>query len=140
VSIGDLADREPRGLEDGERISLGRHTLRWLDTPHLPHGMECGYVFDETTRTLLCGDLLTQPGASVPALTEDAAAIWGPSEAMRSGFPYADVRNARTLVEKLAATDPGTLACMHGSSYRGNGASLLNRLGQALGAREAERL
>jgi flavorubredoxin len=132
VSIGDLADREPRGLEDGERVPLGRRTLTWLDTPHLPHGMECGYFFDDRTRTLLCGDLLTQPGGRLPAVTDSDAAIWEPSEAMRRAFPYAELRSPRPLLEKLAATEPALLACMHGSSYRGEGAPLLRRLGEAL--------
>src|SRR5215469_10073087 len=69
VSIGDMADRAPRALDDGEQVSLGVHKLRWLATPHLPHGWECGYLMEETTRTLLCGDLFTQGGAEHDALT-----------------------------------------------------------------------
>ncbi len=122
VSIGDLADREPRGLEDGERVTLGRRSLTWLDTPHLPHGMECGYFFEDSTRTLLCGDLFAQPGGRLPPVTDSDAAIWEPSEAMRQAFAYADLRNPQPLLEKLAATEPELLACMHGSSYRGKGA------------------
>ncbi|HEY7698608.1 MAG TPA: MBL fold metallo-hydrolase [Vicinamibacteria bacterium] len=133
VSIGDLADREPRGLGDGERVSLGRHTLTWIDTPHLPHGWECGYLFDERTRTLLCGDLFTQGGNRLPAVTESDSAIWESSEAARKAFSYyADLRNPMSVIEKLAATEPEVLACMHGSSYRGKGAPLLRRLGEAL--------
>src|ERR687896_131764 len=59
VSIGDLADRAPRALADGEHLTLGQHTVRWIDAPHLPHGWECGYLSETTTRTLLCGDLFT---------------------------------------------------------------------------------
>ncbi len=133
VSISDLADRPPRTLPDGETVSLGRHQLTWLSTPHLPHGMECGYFFDEYSGTLLCGDLFTQPGNEVPALTTSDASIWGPSEAMRESFPYfADLRDPQALTEKLAATKPELLACMHGTSYQGDGASLLSRLGEAL--------
>ncbi|HWT35422.1 MAG TPA: MBL fold metallo-hydrolase, partial [Paraburkholderia sp.] len=40
VSIDDLAERPARGLEDGEAVDLGRHRLRWLATPHLPHAWE----------------------------------------------------------------------------------------------------
>lgn len=36
VSIGDLADREPRALADGEVLDVGGHRLRWIDTPHVP--------------------------------------------------------------------------------------------------------
>lgn len=132
VSIADLAERLPRGLADGEAIALGRHRLTWFHTPHLPHAMECGYFFDERTGTLLCGDLFTQPGHRVPAVAESETAIWGPSEELRKAFPYAELRDPRALSEKLAATKPELLACMHGSSFRGDGASLLPRLGDAL--------
>src|ERR1019366_1264230 len=122
--VNDIADREPRALADGERMSTGRRTLRWIDTPHLPHGWETGYLFDESTKTLLCGDLFTQPGAVAPALTESD--ILGSSEAMRSGMDYfAHARNTRALFEKVAATKPSTLACMHGSAWSGDGGSLI---------------
>jgi flavorubredoxin len=132
VSISDLADRPPRGLADGEQVSLGRHRVTWLATPHLPHGMECGYFFEERTRTLLCGDLFTQPGNQVPAVSTSEASIWDPSESFRVSFPYASLRDPKALTEKLAANEPELLACMHGSSFRGDGASLLRRLGEAL--------
>ncbi|MGE5319978.1 MAG: hypothetical protein ACM3KD_07350 [Hyphomicrobiaceae bacterium] len=67
VSINDLADRAPRALADRETLSLGKHTVRWFDVPHLPHGWGCGYLFEEASRTLLCGDLFTQGGADLPA-------------------------------------------------------------------------
>lgn len=132
VSVGDIALREPRGLVDGERVKLGRRTVRWLDAPHVPHAMECGYLYDETERVLLCGDLFSQPGSEVPPLTESADAIWGPSEAMRQGFPYAPVNNVGAIMDKFVALQPQVLACMHGSSFRGDGAALLGRLRAAL--------
>jgi flavorubredoxin len=132
VSTDDLADREARGLADGEVLSLGRHRVRWLDAPHLPHGWDCGFLFEETTGTLLCGDLFTQPGADHVALTNGD--ILGPSEAMRSQMDYfAHGRDARTLLAKLAATEPRTLACMHGASWQGDGAALLGALADRLG-------
>jgi len=131
VSIGDLADRPPRALADGETISLGRHTLRWLDAPHLPHAWECGFLVDETTRTLLCGDLFTQPGHAQPALT--SGDILGPSEAFRQQMDYfSHGKHAGALIEKLANTNPTTLAVMHGSAWQGDGAGLLRELGRAL--------
>ena len=127
VSVADLADRAPRALADGEALDLGRHRLRWLDAPHLPHGWECGYAFEETTRTLLCGDLFTQPGGEHAPLTEGD--ILGPSEAMRAGMDYyAHARDSSKLFEKLASTAPRTLACMHGSAWQGDGAALLRAL------------
>ena len=131
VSISDLADRPPRVLNDGELLSLGQHSVRWFDTPHLPHAWECGFLMEEQTRTLLCGDLFTQPGANNPALTESD--ILGPSEAFRHKIDYfSHTKNVREMMERLASTAPTTLACMHGSAWRGDGAKLLRELSDAL--------
>lgn len=131
VSVNDISDRAPRALSDGETVSLGTHTVRWLDTPHLPHAWECGYLMEEKTRTLLCGDLFTQGGADLPPITE--LDILGPSEEFRHQMDYySHTQNARELLEKLASTEPTTLACMHGSAWRGNGAKLLRDLADKL--------
>lgn len=131
VSIGDLADRPPRALADGEALALGRHTVRWIDAPHLPHAWECGFLAEERTSTLFCGDLFTQGGADLPPLTESD--ILAPSEAFRHQMDYfSHTKNAGSLLEKLAATRPTTLACMHGSAWRGDGAALLRALASAL--------
>jgi len=131
VSISDIADREPRALADGESLTLGRHSVRWFDTPHLPHAWECGFLMEERTSTLLCGDLFTQGGAALPAVTEGD--ILGPSEAFRNAMDYfSHTKNARKLIEKLAASNPTTLACMHGSAWRGDGAKLLRALADEL--------
>ena len=133
VSIDDLADRAPRALADGELLSLGRHAVRWFDTPHLPHGWDCGFLTEEHTATLLCGDLFTQGGADLPAVTE--ADILGPSEAFRRRMDYfSHTKNAGSMLEKLASTNPTTLACMHGSAWRGDGGKLLRELAKALSA------
>jgi flavorubredoxin len=131
VSVSDLADRPPRALGDGERLALGRRSVRWFDAPHLPHAWECGFLMDEHTCTLFCGDLFTQPGAESPALTESD--ILGPSEAFRQQFDYfSHTTRLGALIEKLAATEPGVLACMHGSAWRGDGGRLLRALGESL--------
>ncbi|MGZ3443878.1 MAG: oxygen-binding di-iron domain-containing protein [Polyangia bacterium] len=132
---GDAFDRPPRALADGEELAIGSHRLRWLDAPHLPHAWECGYLVEERTRTLLCGDLFTQPGTGETALT--SGDILGPSEAFRGVMDYySHTRNVRALVARLAATAPTTLACMHGSAWQGDGATLLGALGDALDGRE----
>ena len=132
VSVDDVADREARGLGDGEQLSLGNHTVGWIDTPHLPHGWDCGYLFEKKTSTLFCGDLFTQPGDKHEPLIEGD--ILGPSEAMRDAMDYyAHTRNTKGLIAKLAANQPTTLACMHGSSWSGNGSDLLGQLAEALG-------
>jgi hypothetical protein len=45
---------------------------------------------------------------------------------------YSATKNGKGLIAKLAATNPTTLACMHGSAWRGEGAALLTALGDAL--------
>jgi hypothetical protein len=88
-------------------------------------------LFEKTTRTLLCGDLFTQPGAEHPPLTEGD--ILGSSEAMRAQMDYyAHAKNTNELLGKLAMTEPTTLACMHGSAWSGDGAALLKQLAAAL--------
>ena len=131
VSVDDVADREALGLGDGEPLSLGKHVVQWIDTPHLPHGWDCGYLFEQKTSTLFCGDMFTQPGAEHRPLIEGD--ILGPSEAMRDAMDYyAHTENTGQLIAKLAATGPTTLACMHGSSWSGNGSELLGQLAAAL--------
>ncbi|MBP0590136.1 MBL fold metallo-hydrolase [Paraburkholderia sp. LEh10] len=131
VSIDDLADRPARGLEDGEAVELGRHRLRWLATPHVPHAWECGMLIDDTTRTLLCGDLFTQGGADLPAITD--ADILGPSEAFRRSLDYySHTQHGDMMLERLAALEPLTLACMHGSAWQGDCAALIRALAQSL--------
>jgi flavorubredoxin len=131
VSINDLADRAPTALADGEQLDLGSHSMRWFDTPHLPHAWECGFLMEEGTRTLLCGDLFTQGGANLPPITETD--ILEPSEAFRQAMDYfSHTSKAREMLEKLASADPTTLACMHGSAWSGNGAMLLRALADRL--------
>jgi flavorubredoxin len=133
VSIGDYADRPPRALADNEALSLGRHEIRWLDTPHMPHGWDCGLIWESSTRTFFCGDLFTQGGAGETALTE--ADILGPSEAFRKPMDYfTHAPQTRAALERLARLEPATLACMHGSAWRGDGAALLRELADALEA------
>ncbi len=127
TSIGDFAIRPPRTLADGAELALGRHTIRWLDTPHLPHGWESGLIFETTTRTLFSGDLFTQGGSGKTALT--TGDILGPSEAFRRSMDYySHSPQTGALLERLAAHEPSTLACMHGSAWRGDGAGLLRQL------------
>jgi len=133
VSMDDFADRPAHALADGETLSLGRHAVTWFDTPHVPHSWECGLAFETATRTFLCGDLFTQPGAGeLPPVTE--ADILGPSEAFRQAMDYfSHTRHLRPILEKLAATRPAVLACMHGSAWKGDGSKLILALADELG-------
>jgi flavorubredoxin len=131
VSITDLADRPPRALADGEQLALGRHTVQWFDTPHVPHGWDCGLLMDTATGTFFCGDLFTQPGHGEQPVTE--ADILGPSEAFRQPMDYyAHAPHTAATLARLAEQKPTTLACMHGSAWRGDGAALLRQLAEAI--------
>ena len=133
VSVSDVADRAPRALADGEQLALGRHTLQWFDTPHVPHGWDCGLLMETATGTFLCGDLFTQPGHGDQALTE--ADILGPSEAFRQPMDYfAHAPQTTATLLRLAEQKPRTLACMHGSAWRGDGGALLRHLAEAVSA------
>lgn len=133
TSVNDVADRPARSMTDGEVLQLGRHTVRWLDTPHLPHAWECGFLMERTTRTLLCSDLFTEGGFDHPPVgTGD---ILEPSERFRLSLDYfSHTKGARRLLTRLAMEDPTTLARMHGSAWQGEGAKLLMALADRLEA------
>ncbi|MBV9992845.1 MAG: MBL fold metallo-hydrolase [Alphaproteobacteria bacterium] len=126
VSLNDLADRPPRVLADGEVLDLGGKRVRWLDTPHVPHAWESGLMFEETTATLLCGDLFTQTGpyAALTRETIVAAAI-GAEDAFHA---TALTPNTGRTIRRLAALAPKRLAVMHGPVFEGDCASELERL------------
>ena len=127
VSVDDIADRSAKAMADDEVLDLGLHRLQWLATPHLPHGWDCCMVFDQSTNTLLCSDLLTQPGHDMPAVTEQD--ILEPSEAFRLQMEYyAHAPDTRRQLTRLARLHPSTLACMHGSAWVGRGDLLLLEL------------
>ena len=123
VSLNDLADRAPRKLANGEAIDLGGKRVRYIDTPHTPHGWDAGLLYEETTRTLLCGDLFTQTGRT-EALTESD--IVGPAAAAEDLFGFSSLHPAMgTTIRGLASLKPKTLALMHGPAFAGDGAAAL---------------
>jgi flavorubredoxin len=127
VSLNDLADRAPRAMEDGEVIDLGGKRVRHLETAHVPHGWEARLLFEETTQTLLCGDLFTHVGNG-PALTDGD--IVGPSRAAEEIFRFSALTpTTGGTIRSLAALKPKTLAVMHGSSFNGDAAKALLDLG-----------
>jgi flavorubredoxin len=126
VSLNDLADRPPRPMGEDEVLDIGGHRLHFLPTPHVPHNWESGLWFDETTSTLLAGDLFTQVGAG-PAITSDD--IIEASLAAEEIFRSTSLGpNVGPTLRRLAALRPTTLATMHGPSYRGDGAAQLTAL------------
>jgi flavorubredoxin len=127
VSLNDMADRPPRILTDGEVIGLGGgKRVRYLDTPHVPHGWEAGVLYEEATETLFCGDLFTRVGRA-PALT--SGDIVGPAIAAEDLFRFSSLTpRMGTEIRRLAGLSPRMLALMHGPSFAGDGAAALRSL------------
>jgi flavorubredoxin len=129
VSLNDLCDRPPRALEEGEVIDLGSHKLRQISTPHVPHGWEAQVLYEETTGTLLCGDLFSQVGAPPALTTED---LVDPAVAAEAMFhATALTTTTASTIRALGDLGPSTLAVMHGSSFQGDGKRALHSLADA---------
>jgi flavorubredoxin len=129
ISLDDLCDRRPRALEQGEVLDIGGKRLRQISTPHVPHGWEAQILFEETTGTLLCGDLFSQLGAG-PAITDGD--VVGAALAMEHTFHATCFAPHTTdTLRALGDLDPKTLAIMHGSSFAGDGRQALHDLASA---------
>lgn len=127
VSLDDMADRTPRVLNNGEVVDLGGgKRLRYIDTPHTPHGWDAGVMYEESTGTLMCGDLFTQLGEN-PALT--GGDIVGPAIAAENLFQYSALNPGMgATIRNLSGLAPRTLALMHGPSFAGDGRAALHAL------------
>jgi len=127
VSLADMADRPPRALADGEIIDLGGgKRVRYLDTPHTPHGWDAGLIYEESTATLFCGDLFTQGGEAAALVESDIVA---PAIATEDVFGYSALNpNMGATLRRLSDLNPKTLALMHGPSFAGDGAGALRDL------------
>jgi flavorubredoxin len=130
LSLNDQAARRPRPLEDGEVLDLGgaglTRRVMEVPTPHVPHNWESHVFFEQETRTLFCGDLLTQLGNG-PAIVGD--------DLVEAAITAEDVFGQTSLgplvpatYRRLADLQPARLAVMHGSSYEGDAAGLLRTM------------
>ncbi len=123
VSIAEMADRPPRALANGEVMEIGAKRLRHIDTPHVPHGWEARVLYEETTRTLLCGDLFTRLGDGPPITDDDIVA---PAMEAEGLFRYSSLTPETAVVMRtLGDLSPAALGLMHGSSFRGDGKKAL---------------
>lgn len=126
VSLNDLCDRPPVAVADGEVTDLGGKRVRNIDTPHVPHGWEAHVLFEETTATLLCGDLFTHLGNGEPVTTSD---IIGPAMQAEAIFRATCLApDTAAVMRRLGDLQPATLAVMHGSSFSGDGRKALHDL------------
>ncbi|MBV9347039.1 MAG: MBL fold metallo-hydrolase [Pseudolabrys sp.] len=138
VSLNDMADRAPRILADNEAIDLGGKRVRYIDTPHTPHGWDAGVMYEERTGTLLCGDLFTQLGDN-PALVHGGDIV-GPAIQGENLFQYSALAPGMgSAIRRLAPLKPKTLALMHGPSFAGDGAAAINALADFYEKRTGDR-
>lgn len=126
VQVNDLADRAPRPLAEGEVLDLGGRQIRNIDTPHIPHGWDAHVLYEETTRTLFCGDLFTRFGESSPTVADDI--VEASLAAEDFGGPTALTPSTAPTIRRLADLDIDTLALMHGPAYQGDCAKALLEL------------
>ena len=126
TSIADQADREPRALKDGEVFELGGKRVRYIYTPHVPHGWDAGLIYEETTKTHFTSDLFTRVGDDGPFTESD---IVGPALAMEDhGHATALTPATAPTIRKLADLPIDTLALMHAPTFRGDGKKALHDL------------
>lgn len=126
VSINDLADRAPEPIANESTIDLGGRRIRSIDTPHVPHGWDAHVIYEETSQTLFCGDLLTQVGNG-PALT--AGDLIGPAAQAEDMFGATCLTpQTAPTIRRLADLNPTTLAIMHGSSFNGDAGKALHSI------------
>ncbi len=129
VSLNDLCDRPPRALAEGEVIELGGKRVSQISTPHVPHGWEAQVLFEETTGTLLCGDLFSQVGR--PAALTEADVVEPALVAEEMFHATCMAPHSGTILRTLGDLRPSTLALMHGSSFQGDGGKALYDLAAA---------
>jgi flavorubredoxin len=132
VNLNDFSDRAPRMLNSDDRLTTGRYKFRFVHTPQLPHGWDAGVLFEETQRTLFCSDLCHQEGDVEPVTSSD---IIGRCRQMLTSYqqsPFANyvpyTQHTGRQMESVAQLNPSTLAIMHGSSFKGNGARAIRDL------------
>ncbi len=136
VNVNDFAIRPARALGDGEELEIGRHRLRFLATPHVPHSWDAGLFFEENDRTLLCSDLFFHPGDPEPMIESGVverakeSIIAGMAGPLANDMPYTPY--TVSSLHRLAELEPQTLALMHGSSFRGDGREAIISLAEII--------
>ena len=119
-----------RGFMDGETLELGRHTLRFLETPHVHH-WDSMMVVEESTNSLFPSDLYLQPGDQPPVVTENLSDAM--IEAYRGAGIFAHENPVRAVDQRIAALAPEWIHSMHGGSIAGES---LRYFSQALQEKE----
>ena len=132
VSVNDFSLRPARGMENDEILKTGKYSFRFLQTPHVPHCWEAGLLFEETKGTLLCSDLFHQGGDVEPITESDVierarkTLVDYQAGPLANYMPY--TKHTDSVMQRLVALQPRTIAPMHGSTYIGDGERALREL------------
>lgn len=129
ATAAELSDRPVHVLRPADRLDLGGRRLLHVPTPHAPHNREAQVLFEETTGTLLSGDLFAQVGRG-PAIggCDLVAEALATEEAHPCASPGPAVPDA---LRNLALLGPRTIATMHGTTFEGDGTTALLELAKA---------
>jgi flavorubredoxin len=136
VSVNDFSARPARVLTREDTFATGKYRFRFLPTPHVPHGWDAGVMLEETQSTLFCSDLFHQWGDREPLMDDNIlersreALLESEAGPFANYVPY--TQHTGRVLEGLAQYQPKTLATMHGSTYRGDGAAALRGLAQVM--------
>lgn len=102
-----------QGMQDGNTLDLGKHKLRFLETPHVHH-WDSMMIIEESTKSLFPADLFIQPGDQPPVVNENL------SDAMcqlyRQVGIFAHEAPVRHVVNRVAAMDLDWVHAMHGGT------------------------
>jgi flavorubredoxin len=113
-----------RSFMDGEKLELGRHALRFLETPHVHH-WDSMMLFEESTGSLFPSDLYLQPGDQPPVVDENLSGAM--LEVYRGIGIFAHENPVRTVVDRIEELDPTWIHAMHGGSLKGEALHYYNR-------------
>ena len=114
-SAGTSAGRV-QGMRDGDVIDLGRHKLRFIETPHVHH-WDSMMVFEESTKSLFPADLFIQPGEQPAVVNEDLGAEMCGFYREIGIFAHEDP--VRATIDRLERLAPEWVHAMHGGTLTG---------------------
>jgi flavorubredoxin len=125
--INEFSDGTAKVVADQQVVTLGAHRVRFLLTPQVPHAWDALLMIEETTGTLFASDLFFQAGERAAHTHSDIVEL---SIASYRRFPDAFPVGPQFLrtIERLEATNPRTVAVMHGASYSGDVSGALKDL------------
>jgi flavorubredoxin len=106
-----------QGMTDGDTLDLGRHKLRFLETPHVHH-WDSMMVVDETTKSLFPSDLFIQPGEQPPVVSENLGDDM--CNLYRGGGIFGHEEPVRRVVDRLEPMGFDWVHAMHGGTLTGD--------------------